>query len=203
MKRTKEEALRTKEYILETAFKEFLKNGFEETTIDNIAKVSGNTRGAVYWHFKDKNDIYDHLVEQKDLESLSAFSNIINSNITPFSKIEEIVKLNFPGIKKKTELINFIKMKCELYSYRAKNGDKRNVSGQVFRATVKLLKEARENGEIKKETHPLTAAQTIISLVQGVYMSQAILLKSGFTDSIDINTLKKPVFAYLKSLTSK
>ncbi|MDL2406092.1 TetR family transcriptional regulator [Rhizobium calliandrae] len=54
MRRTKEEAAETRREILRSAEMLFLDKGYENVTLDEIAATAGVTRGAVHWHFKNK-----------------------------------------------------------------------------------------------------------------------------------------------------
>ena len=56
-RKTKEEAQKTRETILRTAENLFFENGVTRTSLQEIAAAANVTRGAVYWHFKDKVDI--------------------------------------------------------------------------------------------------------------------------------------------------
>lgn len=56
-RKTKEEAQKTREAILDAATDLFAAQGVSSTTLANIAKEAGVTRGAVYWHFKNKDDL--------------------------------------------------------------------------------------------------------------------------------------------------
>lgn len=58
MRKTKSDAELSKSTILEAAYAIFLKEGYEKTTLNMIAQSTGMTRGAIYWHFKDKEDLY-------------------------------------------------------------------------------------------------------------------------------------------------
>lgn len=53
-----------REEILEAAMKCFSKKGYHDTTIDDIIKGSGLSKGAIYWYFKGKRDIFIFLIEQ-------------------------------------------------------------------------------------------------------------------------------------------
>jgi len=57
LKRTREEAGKTREDILRAGLKIIYENGFEAATLQQIAKEAGVTRGAIYWHFKNKIDL--------------------------------------------------------------------------------------------------------------------------------------------------
>lgn len=63
-RKTKEDALKTREAILDAAIQVFSVRGVSHTTLANIAKEAGVTRGAIYWHFKDKEDLLAALWEQ-------------------------------------------------------------------------------------------------------------------------------------------
>ena len=58
MRRTREEAERTRGAIARSALKIFAERGYAATRLDDIAVDAGITRGAVYFHFRDKADLY-------------------------------------------------------------------------------------------------------------------------------------------------
>lgn len=65
MRRTKEEAMETRKAILKTALKCFSKHGYALTTFTDIAKQIKLTKGAVFWHFKTKEDLLAELILQE------------------------------------------------------------------------------------------------------------------------------------------
>lgn len=74
-KRTHEEALQTKKQIMDAAVALFSVKGYEKTTLSDVARAAGVTRGAIYWHFENKGELLielmQHLAKDKDLvESL-------------------------------------------------------------------------------------------------------------------------------------
>jgi TetR/AcrR family acrAB operon transcriptional repressor len=64
MRRTKEEAAVTRATILKTALSVFSAKGYSAATLDDVAKAAKVTRGAIYWHFKSKADLYNTLVQE-------------------------------------------------------------------------------------------------------------------------------------------
>lgn len=63
----------TREQLLEAARRLFTQNGFEQTTLEDIATAAGKTRGAFYDHFEDKEDVFFAIFEDdlaKDEEHL-------------------------------------------------------------------------------------------------------------------------------------
>lgn len=54
MRRTKEQAAETARQILDAAENLFLEKGYDNVSVEDIATAAGITRGAVHWHFKNK-----------------------------------------------------------------------------------------------------------------------------------------------------
>ncbi|NIX75898.1 TetR family transcriptional regulator [Microvirga terricola] len=54
MRRTKQQAEETRQTVLSAAETLFLDRGYEHVSLDEIAAASGVTRGAVHWHFQNK-----------------------------------------------------------------------------------------------------------------------------------------------------
>ncbi len=67
VRRTKEEALATRHRLLDAAEHLFQKRGVSRTTLNDIAQAAGLTRGAIYWHFKDKADLFNAMMERVTL----------------------------------------------------------------------------------------------------------------------------------------
>ncbi len=59
-----------REKILNAAITLFGRNGYKGTTIDEITRASGITKGALYWHFKSKSELLGAVVERLKEEYL-------------------------------------------------------------------------------------------------------------------------------------
>ena len=53
-RKTKEEARETRAAIQKAALALFATRGISETTLSDVARTAGVTRGAIYWHFENK-----------------------------------------------------------------------------------------------------------------------------------------------------
>jgi TetR/AcrR family acrAB operon transcriptional repressor len=62
MRRTREEALETRDRILDCAEQVFVQKGVPATTLLDIASAAGVTRGAIYGHFANKTDVFNAMV---------------------------------------------------------------------------------------------------------------------------------------------
>lgn len=62
-RKTKQQALETRQHILDVALRLFSQQGVSSTSLAEIAKAAGVTRGAIYWHFKNKSDLFNEIWE--------------------------------------------------------------------------------------------------------------------------------------------
>lgn len=63
-RKTKEDALATRDSILDAAEQLFVAQGVSHTTLQHIATAAGLTRGAIYWHFEDKAALFTALMDR-------------------------------------------------------------------------------------------------------------------------------------------
>ena len=83
-KKTKHDSENTRQLLLDAAAALFIHQGIAKTTLSDIAAQAGLTRGAVYWHFSNKEDIIRLLWERNAGELhhtfLEQLSEIRSSN---------------------------------------------------------------------------------------------------------------------------
>ena len=63
-RRTKEDALATRHQLLDAAERVFAEKGVSRTSLNDIAQAAGASRGAIYWHFKNKADLFNAMLER-------------------------------------------------------------------------------------------------------------------------------------------
>lgn len=66
-RRTKEDAEATRSSLLDAAERVFYDKGVSRASLADIAQAAGATRGAVYWHFKDKVDLFGAMLDRVTL----------------------------------------------------------------------------------------------------------------------------------------
>ncbi|WP_304641580.1 TetR family transcriptional regulator [Pseudomonas sp.] len=67
MRRTKEDAEKTRLRVIEAALVMFSRHGYSGTTLAMIAQEAGYSRGPIYWHFRNKDDLYQAVLEYSQL----------------------------------------------------------------------------------------------------------------------------------------
>ena len=66
-RRTKEDADATRNALLDAAELVFYEKGVARASLNEIAQAAGATRGAIYWHFKDKVDLFNAMMDRVTL----------------------------------------------------------------------------------------------------------------------------------------
>ncbi len=89
MRRTKEEAGKTRQRIVDAAELLFFQRGVSETTLEQIARKAGVTRGAFYWHFADKAALLRVIYESIILPQQHLADMPCDTSRDPFEVIEE------------------------------------------------------------------------------------------------------------------
>lgn len=79
--------------ILETAKQEFNCHGYNKTTMNSIIASSNISRGTVYKHFKDKQEIYETLIKTIYNEEIRTLKEILIENRTFTYKMDKFIKL--------------------------------------------------------------------------------------------------------------
>ena len=67
LRRTKAEAEVTRQQILTAAEQVFFEKSVSAATMEEVAKAAGVTRGAIYWHFANKTDLFMELYKSVPL----------------------------------------------------------------------------------------------------------------------------------------
>jgi len=83
VRRTKADAEATRHALLDAAEQLFQSRGVSRTSLNDIATAAGTTRGAIYWHFDDKADLFNAMMERATLPMERGFPD-------PDAPIEEL-----------------------------------------------------------------------------------------------------------------
>jgi len=178
MKRTKEEALATRQHIIDTARKMFLKNGYSNTKLDHIASEANVTRGAIYWHFKDKLDLVKAITatEMKSLHEL--FMVVFTEDLPAGIKVRNIIKAivnNFYDNASYREYIELTWFRMEYTQLSQLLESRAGRTAFFIREYEKIIKEAQKEGMIRSEISSMDITLTLTNLINGMYRMYFLL----------------------------
>ena len=109
VRKTREAALATRQALLAAALEVFRERGVTHTRLVDVAARAGVTRGAIYWHFKDKAELFEAVCERGTLpvEALLAEASR-NVQPDPLAKLEAICDGFFKRVDFDRKAINFL-----------------------------------------------------------------------------------------------
>lgn len=91
MRRTKEDAEETRQKLLHSALEVFGEKGFAAPRLADIAAAAGLTRGAIYWHFKNKEELFLELIRSRINPFIQVVEEIFVRRLSPLNALKAIV----------------------------------------------------------------------------------------------------------------
>lgn len=183
VRRTKEEAQETRAQILEAAEKAFYKRGVARTTLADIAKLAGVTRGAIYWHFNDKAALVEAMLDSLH-EPLDALARASESEeeLDPLGCMRKLLVrlMHQLVLDPKTRRINeILHHKCEFTDDMCEIRQQRQTSTVECHIHIALsLGNAVKRGQLPADVDPDRAAVAIYAYIDGLIRRWLLLPES-------------------------
>jgi TetR/AcrR family acrAB operon transcriptional repressor len=183
-RKTKLEAQVTRERLLDAAEGVFRQRGVTRTSLAEIAAAAGVTRGAVYWHFKDKAALFHAMCDRATLPLDALFERAgETASAAPLQTLRELcvgalqrlavdprTQVVFDVIFHKTEMVD------ELADMATSNETERC---RCLSQIEVILRRCAEMGELPSDTDPVLAAHGLNALMVGI-MHQWVLDPSSY-----------------------
>ena len=147
----------SKDLILKEAFKLFLQKNFEKVTVPELEQVTQLRRGAIFYHFKDKNAIFEEVIEKIFFSPLNIFYPI--------------------APEQKSSLKSYYEKKCEHINRIQAWFEKEKITTNIFEAFFHLAEQANLYIPTFKEN------MKILLKTDKRYWTQVVLLNSTLTSS--------------------
>jgi TetR/AcrR family acrAB operon transcriptional repressor len=91
-RRTKEDALATRHLLLDAAELVFSQKGVSRTSLNDIAQAAGVSRGAIYWHFKNKADLFNAMMDRITLPMEAELQQIgLDQKLDPVAELRSAI----------------------------------------------------------------------------------------------------------------
>jgi TetR/AcrR family acrAB operon transcriptional repressor len=175
VRKTKEEALETRARILETAEHIFSEQGVAHTSLQDIAAAASVTRGAIYWHFKNKIDLLDAMLRRVKTPMDEAIrSTSDSSTLDPLGQLRQsalqALSLIYddPSARRVCEILIF---KCEYVAetaeLRRRHHEDRNTCLEHYETA---FRNAITRGQLSSAINPRHAAIGLHAMVYGLLM---------------------------------
>lgn len=173
MRRTREEAAATRAAVLDAALRVFSRKGYAATRLEEVAEEAGVTRGAVYWHFKGKADLYTALVQERAGKLVALHEEALSpaSRRAPLAALERLLVRSLEYLHEDPEFRAVMELnvfKTEVTPELAA-GFQQKVAGtrRLVDALASLIAEAIAAGEVDPALDPRAGALAAVGLMHG------------------------------------
>lgn len=174
MRRTKEEAAKTREAIVSAALACFERHGIAQSTMAQIAHEAGVTKGAIYWHFSNKREIFHALRQQVSLPLLDrADTTLLHGGEAPalerLGRFLDATIESLEGDRKLREALSVMHFKCEYVEAMADElDDGRRNTRRLVEALETAYAAARDEGTLRIDLTPRAAAVETLAFLTGL-----------------------------------
>lgn len=172
MKRTKEDALITKENILNKGLALFVKHGYSTTTMEDILSSLNLTKGAFYGHFLHKEDLLKQILEREFRFISEMVTHEFISNKDEKSLFRDLLHKvinNFYENKRFRNVIELTWFKVGIDVCTKIMDDKTTFNEYFIEEVNTILNRAQKHKLLKPKVHPYTAALQITAMITGIY----------------------------------
>jgi len=176
VRKTKEEAQETRNAILDAAELVFQQRGVSHTSLAEIAAAAGVTRGAIYWHFTNKADLFEALT-MRVFDPLEAKMTEMRQQMdaNPVDMLRSLT-LYFLDLMirdpRYLRVLEIVWLKCEYVGDMAAIRDTHVECGNQYLAiNEEAFGLAKERGYLPASLDPRCAAVGLMALIDGLVVN--------------------------------
>jgi TetR/AcrR family acrAB operon transcriptional repressor len=173
MRRTKEDAEQTRKRIIAAARTIFARRGVTRTSLEQIARAARVTRGAVYWHFSNKTELFYAMRREVSLPIVDSMGpTLARRDADPLAQIERFLAGVLETIENDActrRTFEIIAFKCE-YVGGLERELEQQVKGyrELYQGLARAYRRARRAGMLRAGLQPEAAALETCAFLGGL-----------------------------------
>jgi AcrR family transcriptional regulator len=176
MRRTKAEAQQTREALITAAIEVFLERGVARATLEEIAHAAGVTRGAVYWHFRDKLEIFLALEDRASLRTAQISAALesclaADPKLDPLQELIATIRRALEALEQDAErrkLLTILWLRCEYVEEMLPALRRMQLHDAALQEHIlAIIKLAALHGRLVPAWSPAMAARSLFLLLNG------------------------------------
>jgi AcrR family transcriptional regulator len=166
----KRSGIKSKQKIIEAAMAVFSAKGYAKANIREIAQVAGISVGGVYLYFKNKEDLYKHLIAERKSSLRDAIEKTLGQTRTAAESLTAFIKLYLDYAVRHKE---FIILHIREHGFAYGVHEKRQFFSQQRKLIEKIIQRGIQTGEFKK-CNPKQTATILMGSLRGIVLSIAL-----------------------------
>lgn len=172
-RKTKADALETRAHILDAAIQVFLERGVAAATLEQIAERAGFTRGAVYWHFKNKLEIFQQLLEEVHLSFIEGLlSDLDVDHPQPLKQLRNRcveVLLELENDRRNSDIMRIVFLRGDLACGTDAMFERRRANKERnLKLIAAYFQRARQKGHLCEAADPEVMALSLMCYMSGI-----------------------------------
>jgi len=173
---TQERKNEVRNQFLDSAEKIFQEKGYAQTTMDDIVKASGTSKGAIYWYFKSKEELFQELHKRQLQQRILLLKNTVAGEDPASAKLIRIAQSYFASQDKKAQQQIRLNVEFDAASLNIKAIQNRFKSHYVIFQDflIGLLNEGIETREFSSKLDTDSIATLIVGVLDGLALRWAI-----------------------------
>ncbi len=171
---TEEYKQTVREEILQSAEDLFARKGYHETSMDDIVKESGLSKGAIYGYFDSKQEIFLALSDKCIESELGAIRSVLSPDDSASKKLETSIEIHFDGIEDSIEVCR-MNLECWTESPRIESLHQRIKSRyeMIHKFIADMISEGIKKGEFRQDIDPDALSSIIHATIDGLNLQRA------------------------------
>jgi AcrR family transcriptional regulator len=162
--------IESKKRIIDAAMTVFSTKGYAKASIREIAKAAGISIGGVYLYFKNKEDLYKNLINERKVSLRDAIETTLGQTRTAAEALSAFTKLYLDYAVKHKE---FIILHIREHGFTFGVYEKRQFFRQQKKLIEKIIQRGIQSGEFRK-CNPQDMATILMGSLRGVVLSIAL-----------------------------
>jgi TetR/AcrR family transcriptional repressor of nem operon len=162
----------TKEYIIDQSYKLFLQKSYEAVSISDISNSIGLTKGALYHHFRNKEDLFKAVIDKYlkvigliDIKEGITLAEFIESDIAHVKKVVYTICIDDLPFKS----VNYLSLMIDaLRHYPGFQEENESFFDTVIDKLAVIIDHAVKTGEVREDLDTYTAALNFFSISVGI-----------------------------------
>ncbi|MCP4089385.1 MAG: TetR family transcriptional regulator [Gammaproteobacteria bacterium] len=172
-RKTAEDSEKTRQLLIEKAGEVFYQKGVSRTTLQDVAEAAGMSRGAIYWRFKDKDELFEAFVNDVASPFEKVIENLLkNDAFNAYDKLRQFMLTGLLIPAKNENIMRAITVlahRCEYTDeFRAGQTQMDKFDQEYFGLVMTLVEEAQQQQLLKNEQTPRVITFAIVAFMDGI-----------------------------------
>jgi AcrR family transcriptional regulator len=161
------QSAKTREALLTTCLTLFAERGFANTSIDEIARAAGVTKGAIYWHFESKEHLFQAILERIRSRWQQVVHRPVTARRAPIDRLAQLFDSYTDLFEESPEVCLFLQQVLLDQHHPRFSSQVAKVFSATAGFVAGILDEGKRAGAMRRNLASQPAAHMILGMLAG------------------------------------